>query len=169
MIKNLETISVLRRGHLTIGQLRIKKGADVKIECEEQIANTEQHNYLIHTKGSVICYGPNGELVGTRTAGETTQSSLITWPAGISTLKANTDEYEYLCIYNLNNSPVIREEHRLTDGQELLITNDTKVLVLIAGTVRLNGVDFVGSEVIEIKSPSVRLVSVGNSFVSKVA
>ena len=169
MVVNLEPVSYITVGRLVVGQLRITKGADVQVECDEPTLNTTQQNYVIHTKGSLTCYGPNGEVVGSRTAGETTDTSSFIWPAGITTAKANTDEYEYLCLYKIDETPVVREEHHLTDGQELTITNQTKVLVVISGAVSLNGLDFTGPEVIQIKSPSVRLVSIGDSFVSKVS
>jgi hypothetical protein len=168
-VKNMKVVSYVKYGNIAVVQVRILKGADVEFEFTEVTPNTEQANYMVHTKGSVTGYSPTGEVLGTRTAGETTDTSAITWPVGIVTIKADTEEYEYLCISKQDESRLYREEHHLTDAQELTITNDTKVLVLISGVVRLNGLDFTGPEVIEIKSPSVRLVSVGNSFVSKVS
>ena len=168
-IVNLQTVSYVFYGRMVVGHMRIVKGSDVKFEYSEPTANTEQVNYIVHVKGSATGYSSTGEVLGTRSAGETTNTSLITCPVGIVTMKADTDEYEYLCFYKVDETPVVREEHRLTDGQELAITNETKVLVLISGTVRLNGVDFTGPEAIEIKSNSVRLVSVGDSFISKVS
>jgi hypothetical protein len=168
-VKNMKVVSYAKYSDIFVAQMRILKGADVEFEFTEVTSNTEQANYMIHIKGSVTGYSPTGEVLGTRTAGETTDTSAITWPAGIVTMKADTDEYEYLCVAKADESRLVREEHHLTNAQELTITNDTKALVLISGVVRLNGLDFTGPEVIEIKSPSVSLVSVGNSFVSKVS
>ena len=152
-----------------VTQVSVLKCADVQFEFQEGIADSEQAGYMMIIKGSGTGYGPNGEVLRTRQVGDTTDNAGAYCPAGIVTTKADTDECQFLCASKIDNTPVVREEHRLTDGQQLTITNETKVLVVIFGEVRLNGVDFTGPEVIQIKSPSVNLVSIGDSFVSKLS
>jgi hypothetical protein len=154
---------------MVVVQVRFFKGADIAFEFSEPLPDTEQTSYMVHIKGFATVYSPTGEVLGTRNVGDTTDTSVVNCPAGIVTLTAETDECQYLCISKLDDSRVVRQEQRLTDGQELIINNDIKALLIISGEVSLNGLDFTGPEVIQIKSPSVRLVSVGDSFVSQLS
>jgi hypothetical protein len=169
LVKNLEPVGRNRYATFDITHVRFRKNADVIFENTDELSSAEQMYYTIHVKGLAFAYGPDGEQFARREAGNTTDTDFVQWPIGLITLKAQTDEYEYLCVTKHNQSRVNREEHHLTDGQELTITNDTEVLAVISGVVRLNGLDITGPEIVEIKSPSVRLVSVGNSFVSKIS
>ncbi len=128
-------------------------------------SNLDQTSYLLYTAGTVTVENADKSFVLVRTAGDTTDTSIINAAPQYLTVETEDEVAEFFCVSKKSKEKVDRIEHRLNAGDAVTTTNN---LVFVAmGNVIINGEDVAGPQFFDNASGAT-ITAVSNAFVAEV-
>lgn len=113
--------------------------------------SSQTDKYIVYTKGAVIMRDVNDNVIVTRAAGDTTDSTVFTVEEGTYFFETDDDMSEFYSVTKRDRSKVNRTEHRLPVDGEHTFEQAGLVFLAIGGVLNENGDEIVGPVAFEVK------------------
>lgn len=129
---------------LDIAYYAAKDGEVFSLSLRGISVNSQSDKYIVYTKGAVIMRDVNDNVIVTRTAGETTDSSVFDVEAGTYFFETDGDLSEFYSTTKRDQSKVTRVEHRVAAEDELVFDKQTLVFLAIGSALNESGDEMTG-------------------------
>ena len=151
-------------GILDIVKYVAKPNEVFSLSITAPITTATINKYIIYTAGTINVFNEDGELVLSRTAGDSTDSNFAALPAGIHYFECDDEKVDFYSITKVDGSRVNRKEHRLAHNTEIDIV-DPCALFIATGYIDVPGLGNVLAPYVLVVTEPVHLTAIDDSFI----